>query len=179
MREIALIATTITDVSSDSGIYLNGMRTIALLLEAAFMRTIPIVSLLLATSACNAQWTKSEYRDELHNKTGVKFILPAKEEGGGIAVRCSDGKLEEAWLMTNKIAEARDGGRWNNTVVDIEYRSDDEPKPHQITLPVSSNFQGVLLQSPDRVGLGPKSVFWFRATPLRRRRFWWRRVEKE
>lgn len=125
------------------------------------MRTVLIASLLLSASVCHAQWTKSEYRDELHNKTGVKFILPAKEEGGGIAVRCSDGKLEEAWLMTNKIADARDGGRWNNDVVDIEYRRDDEPKPHQVTLPVSSNFQGVLLQSPDRVGLGPKSVFGF------------------
>jgi hypothetical protein len=96
----------------------------------------------------------------LHNQTGVKFILPAKEEGGAIAVRCSDGKLEEACLVINEIADAH-GGQWIKNVVEVEYRRDDEPRPHKITLPVSSDFQGVLLQGPARIGLGPKSVFGF------------------
>jgi hypothetical protein len=137
------------------------MKALVSLLEAAWMRTVLIASLLLAASVCHAQWKKSEYRDLLHNKTGVKFNLPAKEEGGGIAITCSNGKLEDAWLIADRITDARNGGRWNNAVVDVEYRRDDEPKPHKITLPVNSNFQGVLLQSPDRVGLDPKSVFGF------------------
>jgi hypothetical protein len=32
--------------------------------------------------------------------------------------------------------------------VDIEYRRDNEPKPHRLSLPVSKDFHGVLLQRP-------------------------------
>lgn len=93
-----------------------------------------------ATFSSAQQWTKSEYRDELRNKTGIKFVLPAKEEGGGIGVVCTDGKLDMAWLMTDKIADSTEG------TVEVLYRRDDEPKPHNLTLPVSRSFHGVLLQ---------------------------------
>jgi hypothetical protein len=116
-----------------------------------------VLCLFLASFAHAQQWTKTEYHDELHNKSGVKFVLAAKEQGGGIGVVCSDGKLQEAWLMIDKIADARVGD-----TVDVDYRRDNEAKAHRIRLTVSEDFRGVLLQRHGtQIGLGPGSQVGF------------------
>ena len=122
------------------------------------VKTVLIGLLFLASNVCHAQaqWTKTEYRDELHNKAVVKFILPAKEEGGGIGVVCSEGKLQQAWLMTDKIANAHGGE------VTVEFRRGDEPKAHRISAYVSDDLHGVLLQTHGtQIGLGPGSQVGF------------------
>jgi hypothetical protein len=99
------------------------------------------------------QWVKTEYRDELHNESGVEFFLAAHEKGGGIDVTCSKGKLKAAWLLTDKVADATVRSSLTGDLsseVDVEYRRDAEPKPHHLSLQVSSNFHGVLLQRSEK-----------------------------
>jgi hypothetical protein len=111
--------------------------------------------LLVACFAHAHEWARTEYRDELHNENGVKFFLAAKEKGGGIEVVCSKGKLKAAWLLTDKIADPQvvhfsEG--WvsssSQSLAEVEYRRDDEPKPHKLRLPISKDFHGILLQQP-------------------------------
>jgi hypothetical protein len=108
-----------------------------------------VLCLFLASFAQAQQWVKTEFHDDLHNESGVKFSLDAKEKGGAIQVVCSKGKLKAAWLLTDKVADVQ--VKQNaigdlSSEVDVEYRRDDEPKPHHLSLPVSNDFHGVLLQ---------------------------------
>lgn len=105
--------------------------------------------LLLVSVAHAQEWSKTEYHDDLHNESGVKFSLSAREKGGAIEVVCSKGKLKTAWLLTDKVADTqikRNLVGDLSSEVDVEYRRGDEPKPHSLSLPVSKGFHGVLLQ---------------------------------
>ena len=108
-----------------------------------------VLCLFLASFAQAQQWVKAEFLDDLHNESGVKFVLDANEKGGAIQVVCSKGKLKSAWLITDKVADVQ--VKENiigdlSSEVDVEYRRDDESKPHHLSLPVSKDFHGVLLQ---------------------------------
>ncbi len=109
-----------------------------------------LIPLLVSVSQAQ-EWVKTEYHDELHNESGVKFFLAAHEKGGGIEVVCTSGKLKAAWLMTDKVADTEVKSNLMGdlrTAVDVEYRRDAEPKPYHLSLPVSKDFHGVLLQQP-------------------------------
>jgi len=116
------------------------------------MKTLLAMLLLSALSfgqTTAPEWVKTDYRDELHNESGVKFFLAAREKGGGIEVVCSKGKLQAAWLLTDIIADAQvkmDFGGAASAEVDVEYRRDEDAKPHHLSLPVSNDFHGILLQ---------------------------------
>jgi hypothetical protein len=108
-----------------------------------------VLILLLASMSHAQEWVRTEYHDELHNESGAKFFLAAKEKGGGIEVVCSKGKLKVAWLLTDKGADVQVKTNFVgdiSTEVDVEYRRDAEPKPHHLSLPVSKDFHGILLQ---------------------------------
>lgn len=110
-----------------------------------------VLCLFLASFAQAQQWAKTEFHDDLHNESGVRFTLDAKEKGGGLEVVCSKGKLKAAWLLTDKVAgvQVKQNAIGNlSGEVDVEYRRDDERKPHHLSLPVSKDFHGVLLQRP-------------------------------
>jgi hypothetical protein len=66
-----------------------------------------VLCLFLASLAHAQQWVKTKYRDDLHNETGVKFSLDAKEKGGTLQVVCSKGKLKAAWLFTDTVADVQ------------------------------------------------------------------------
>src|SRR5690348_8887347 len=109
-----------------------------------------LVLFLLFIPLANSQdWNRSEYHDDLHNENGVQFSLAAKENRGVIEVNCSNGKLKTAWLLTDKVADTqvkRNLVGELSSEVDVEYRRDSEPKPHRLSLPVSKDFHGILLQ---------------------------------
>jgi hypothetical protein len=112
-----------------------------------------VLILLLASTSRAQEWMRTEYHDELHSENGVKFFLAAHEKGGGIEVVCSNGKLKAAWLLTDKVADATVRSNFVgdlNTEVDVEYRRDAEPKPHHLSLQVSKDFHGVLLQRSEK-----------------------------
>jgi hypothetical protein len=112
------------------------------------MRSL-VLCLFLASLAHAQQWVKTEYRDDLHNETGLKFSLDAKEKGGTIQVVCSKGKLKAAWLFTDRVADVQVKENLIGDLsseVDVEYRRDDEQKPHHLSLPVSKNLHGILLE---------------------------------
>jgi len=115
-------------------------------------KLLVLVSLLVSMSHAQ-DWVKTEYHDDLHNESGVKFFLAAHEQGGGIEVVCSNGKLKAAWLLTDKVADATVRSNFVgdlSTEVDVEYRRDAEPKPHHLSLSVSKDFRGVLLQRSEK-----------------------------
>jgi hypothetical protein len=108
-----------------------------------------LLCLFLASFARGQQWTKTEFHDDLHNESGIKFALDAKEKGGAIEVICSKGKLKAAWLLTDKVADTQVKQNLMGEVsseVDVEYRRDSEPKAHHLSLPTSKDFHGILLQ---------------------------------
>ena len=116
-----------------------------------------VLLLFVSVSVVAAQeWEKSEFHDDLHNVSGVRFYLAAKEPAGGaIEVICSAGKLKTAWLLTDKVADAQIPYSSNGfldgkleQLVEVEYRRGDERKPHKLRLPVSKDLHGVLLQQP-------------------------------
>jgi len=119
-----------------------------------------VLGLLVATAFAQPhEWEKSDYRDELHNKSGVRFSLASNEPGGGIEVVCSNGRLQAAWLLTEKVADSNSlhfsKGFTSSSVqslVDVEYRRDNDAKPHTLHLPVSKDFHVVLLQEPLQSG---------------------------
>jgi hypothetical protein len=66
-----------------------------------------------------------------------------------IEVVCSKGKLKAAWLLTDKVADTQLKQNFIGELsseVDVEYRRDSDPKPHHLSLPVSRDFHGILLQ---------------------------------
>lgn len=79
----------------------------------------------------------------------MTFVLHAKERGGEIDVLCSPRKFKEAWLITDKVAELHEGK------VDLEYRRDNESKPHRLRLLLSEDGHRVLLQrEEEQFGIG-------------------------
>lgn len=79
----------------------------------------------------------------------MTFVLHAREHGGEIDVLCSPGKFKEAWLITDKVAELHEGK------VDLEYRRDNESKPHRLRLLLSEDRRRVLLQrEEEQFGIG-------------------------
>src|ERR1700730_1968050 len=117
-------------------------------MEPVIVRDL-VFCLFLVSLAHAQQWVKTEFRDDLLNETGVKFALDSKEKGGTIQVVCSKGKLKAAWLFTDNVADVQ--GKQNfigdlSSEVEVEYRRDEEQKPHHLSLPVSKDFHGILLQ---------------------------------
>ena len=112
------------------------------------MKTCVLLLLLLPIARAQ-EWTRTEYHDDLHNDNGIRFSLISNEKGGAIEVNCSRGKLKSAWLLTDEVADTQIKRNFIGELsseVEVEYRRDSEAKPHRLSLPVSKDFHGVLLQ---------------------------------
>lgn len=103
-----------------------------------------LLLVLLIAACCHAQeWRRDEYHDAVNNESGVKFLITSNThqgDVGGLAVVCSKGKFQAAWLLVaDKVIDVQ------GDLVEVKYRRDDEPNPHTLKLEVNKSYHGAVL----------------------------------